>query len=285
MADELSIVTDRDGTQKYRLNVVLEWAFPFDPDSPMTILWAPAGGIGRANLPFILQGNNGQNALITSVDFTALEYDDPTPDTCSIVELSPGSDTTPQVSKLVIAIHKGAPGDDGTITLDPADYGTAVAGRILVVKDDLSGFQYAPQKAGGMYWPTSLTEAPSATTAGFTVATITVPPNTIPFDWYPALTGQCIVSSTTADTAVDLVARLGTVGGAVLGKCTGLPGLTDRLILPSGPDAGASLTVNKIAANATATILLRTEKTGGAGTYATGIVDDTRFNMVAVAVP
>lgn len=289
MADPGPDIIDFQGQQMYRLHAELLWAYPFNPNSAPIILWAPMGGIGKANLPFMLKGDNGKGALLRqAIDFTALEYDDPTPDSATLVELTPGTDTTSQLSKLVLALHKGAPGADGTSTLNPATYGTPVYKRILQVNSAATGFEYTPQKVGGMYWPTGggVTEVAAGTGTGkVQVETISIAANTIPFDWRPEVQGSTIVSASTADTVVDLTARIGTVSGTVVGKCKGIGGLVDRMILTSGPDAGTDPTTFKIAANAAATLLLVTEKQGGAGTYATGIVGESRFSFVAVPVP
>jgi hypothetical protein len=108
--------------------------------------------------------------------------------------------------------------------------------------------------------------------------------NTYGFDWRPEFQAGTIVSASTADTTVDLTVRHTNTSGAVLGKCTGIGGLVDRMTLISGPDDGANDSVNKIAANAAVTFVLVTEKQGGAGTYGTGILGATRFSFVAVPV-
>ena len=265
------IVTDTDGTQWYVWDLRAKFAYPFDPDAPVFLLAAPPGGVGVVNAPFLVKGDPGVGALIdTTVDLTVLEHDDATPDSAEMVELQPASETTAQLSQLKLTIHKGAPGNDGGTTLDPTDYGTPVAGRILVVNSALDGFEFSSQKLGGQLWPASVTEAGSGTTAGQTLATISVAANTIPYDWQPRVSGVTVVTGSGADVRVDLIARLNSTTGTVVGRCPGIGGITDRLILPTGPDSGTSAAAITVAANAAATIYFRTEKQAGADTYATG---------------
>lgn len=271
------IVTGSDGRQKYRLHCELEWAYPFDPNSPLTLLWSPPGGIGEANLPFMLKGDNGKSTVIQSAQRTLLEYGDPTPDSFEFVELSPATDTTPQIGKFVIVDHKGAPGADGTSTLDPDAYGTKVAGRLLRLKSDLSGFEYTPPSIVGTHWPaTAPTAAPSGTTGAFDTTSIVIPPNTYPFPTRVEVSAGTTVTATgspaTGDVKVDLVARLNSTSGVVLGRCNGIGGLTDRLALIDGPDPGTDPADVTIAANAAATIYIRTERqAGGVDNYQTSV--------------
>lgn len=279
------IVTDEAGKSWYVWDFKAKWAYPYDEDSPVFLLAAPPGGVGAANAPFLVKGDPGTNALISStIDFTALEPDDPTPDSAEFVELTPGSSTVSQVSQLVLKLHKGATGADGGTTLDVDDYGTPVAGRILQVNSAEDGFEYAPQLAGGRYWPTTVSEAGSGSTAGVTIATIAVPSNTIPFDWQPRVSGTAIVTGSGSDVKVDLIARLNSTSGAIVGRGYGIGGTTDRLTLVSGPDTNASAASVTVSANAAATIYLRTEKQSGADTYSTG-ASASRFCVEVVPVP
>lgn len=279
------IVTDEAGKQWYVWDFKAKWAYPYDEDSPVFLLAAPPGGVGAANAPFLVKGDPGTNALISStIDFTALEPDDPTPDSAEFVELTPGSSTVSQVSQLVLKLHKGDTGADGGTTLDVDDYGTPVAGRILQVDSGATGFEYAPQKVGGRYWPTSVSEAGSGSTAGVTIATIAVPSNTVPFDWQPRCSGTAIVTGSGSDVKVDLIARLNSTSGAIVGRGYGIGGTTDRLTLVSGPDTNASAASVTVSANAAATIYLRTEKQSGADTYSTG-ASASRFCVEVVPVP
>lgn len=265
------IITDEAGKTWYQWDFRAKWAYPFDPDSPVFLLAAPPAGAGLANYPFLVKGDAGMHALISSeIDFIELEHDDVTPAGAEFVELVPGTEDTSQLSKLVLRLHKGAPGDDGTATLDPDAYGTPVAGRILVVNGTADGFVYAPQKVGRRYWPTTVTEAGAGTTAGHTLATVAIAANTYAFDYQINVAGSAVVTGSGADVKVDLVARLNSTTGPVIGRCYGIGGVTDRLQLVNGPDTNASAASVTVAANAAATVYLRAEKQAGADTYSTG---------------
>ena len=263
------IVTGSDGRQKYRLHCELEWAYPFDPNSPLTLLWAPPGGIGEANLPFMLKGNNGFSATIQSAERTLLEYDDPTPDSYELVELSPATDEHGQILKLVTVEHKGAPGTNGTSTLDPNAYGSKVAGRILELYLDGSDwkFRYTAPKVCGLHWATSVNAAPDGTTAGFTVGQVDIAANTYPYAVRVIPIGGTVTTGSSADVVVDLIARLNGTSGVVVGRCPGIGGATDRLTLAGVPDPGALSADVTIAANAAASVYFRTEKQSGTATY------------------
>lgn len=279
------IVTGSDGRQKYRLQVELQWAYPFDPNSPLTLLWAPMGGIGSANLPFMLKGDNGKAPSIReAVDFTALDPADPTPDSFTLVELTPATDTTGQVLKAVVALHTGQDGADGTSTLNPATYGTPVYKRVLQVNSAATGFEYTPQKVVGMHWAASVSAAPAASTAAVTLSTVTIAPNVYPFPTQLVPVGGTVSTGSTADVIVDLVAHLGTATGTVIGRCPGIGGVTDRLSLEGMPDPGTAAADVTIAANAGTTAYLRSEKQSGTATYQTSAAA-TRFGVMVVAVP
>lgn len=279
---------DENGVEWFVLDTRIKFRVPWDPNSPVYVLAAPPGGVGHSNYPFMIKGDNGLSPLLhEDADVTEIEHDDPDPVTSTWVQLSPGNPETgdPPLYKEVKTVRKGPPGADGTTTLDPSDYGSPAPKRILVVNGTSTAFEYAPQKVGGMHWASAITEAPAGTTAGHQLTSISVAANTYPFDWRPCPVGCSFVSGTTSDMQVDLVARLTNSGGAILGKCGGMVGASDRLILSPGPDTGAADSVNKIAANAAATVVFRTEKQAGTGTYSTGIIDESRVGMLVVPVP
>jgi len=278
------IVTDEDGVTWYVWDFRAKFAYPFDPDAPVFLLAAPPGGVGIANAPFLVKGDAGQPAVIDpTVDYTVLTYDDPTPDSAQFVELSPATETTPQISQLQIVIHSGAPGEDGTMVLDASDYGTPISKYLLALNATADGFEYTPQRVGGRYWPTAVSEAGAGTTAGQTLATIAIPSNTYPFPIQIQVSGTTVITGSGADVKVDLVARLNSTTGTVLGRCSGVGGTTDRLVLADGPDTNASSASVTVAANTAATIYLRTEKQAGADTYQTGAAP-SRFCVTVLPV-
>lgn len=289
--EEVQIVTDINGKQKYRLEVALEWEYPYDPNSPMVILWAPAAGVGQANLPFMVKGDNGVGTrFLTDVENQPeLEWNDPTPAGISVAEVTPADQESnqPQVLKLINRSRKGAPGQNGTSVLDPDAYGTKIAGRIIELyldEEEVWQFRYTPQRVGGQHPAASLDFAPEGTSVGKTIGIISVPANTYAIPWRPDITAGTVVVGSTTDVRVDIVARLGTEDGPVIGRGYGVAGVAaDKLVLINGPDPG-SPDANLIAPNAAATIYVRVEKQEGAATFQS-LLASTRINMMAIAQP
>jgi len=244
-----------------QLRVPLDW----DPNSGVFIAVTPPGGL--ANLPALVKGDNGLPPTLRNIVVTELEHDDATPASAEFDLYAEATDVAGPIYDVLLTTHKGAPGADGGTVLDPDDYGTAVAGRLLAVDSGLTGFELVPQRVGGTFWPTAVTEAPSATTAGFTVATISVPAYTYPFQWRPVVTGTNKIAGSGADVRVDLVAHLGSTGGPVVARGYGRGGVADVLTLDASPDVNATSGDITVAANAAAVIYILTEKQGGADTY------------------
>lgn len=247
----------------------------FDPSSNMFIaVAAPDGGLG--NFPALVKGDQGDSIdLDTSVNFAALAWDDATPDYASLTETSPG------IFRLNLGLHKGAPGDDNVVVLDPADYGTPVAKRLLEVKTDLSGFQYVAPKVGDRFFPASIAAVPSGN-AAYTVASVSVPAQL--FDWRPHVEGQLIVAGTGTDVRTDLIARLDNASsGNIVGRCFAAAS-SERLTLSSGPPAGSADTYDKVLQGDTAVIYFRTERQSGGDTYTTSATT-SRFCVEVRPIP
>lgn len=254
-----------------------------DPERGAFIFFAkPLDGI--TGIGGLIKGDPGKHTIVdTVIDRTVLEYDDPTPDFMEFVETVPGSDTTSQVVQLRASQRKGPPGDDGDTVLTPSDYGTPEVGQTLAVKAGLSEFELVTPKVGGMHWPGSLSNAPAGTTATYTIGTIAIAAGTYKNAVRPHIEAAVTVTGSTSDIAVDLVARLNAVDGPVVGRGVGVAGVqTQRVVITSGPDAGAADSTNKIAAGAGATIYLVTEKQSGSATYLTS---SPRYCMEMVQVP
>jgi hypothetical protein len=279
---------DETGQEWFTWDFKVKFKVPWDPNNPVMVLCAPPGGVGHANFPAMVQGDNGLTPLLQEdAEVTELEWDDATPVSSQWVMVSPGTPgVVPPLYKEVKTIRKGEPGTDGASVLNPTSFGTPVYKRLLQVNAATTGFEYTPQKVGGLHWPVgAAAAAPVGTTAGFTVHSISIPANTYPFDWRPgSVEGSTIVTGSSADVVVDLVARLNTTSGPVVGRCPGLGGITDRLILAGGPDGAALSADVTVAANAAAVLYLRTEKQGGAATYQSSAAA-TRFSFIAVPVP
>jgi hypothetical protein len=134
-----------------------------------------------------------------------------------------------------------------------------------------------------MHWPGSLSNAPAGTTATYQIGAIAVAAGTYRFDGRPHVNASVTVTASGTDIAVDLVARIGSATGPVVGRDVGVSGLqVQRLHLTSGPDEGAADSVNRVAAGAAATIYLMVEKQSGTATYQTS---SPRYSIEWVAVP
>lgn len=257
----------------------------FDPNSAMFMaVAAPDGGLG--NFPALVQGDDGTTPDIDNViDLTVLEYGDLTPDSASWDEVAPN------VYQLSLTIHKGAPGADGVMVLDPDDFGTPVAGRMIVLKTDLTGFEYQAQKVGDRYFPASIANVPSGN-AAYTLCPIPIPAQA--FDWRPHIEGQCVITGTGADVKTHLLARLSTAGivngetaGPIVASGRGPIGVNASAIphiFSSAMAAGSTDTLDKVLAGNTATIYIRTERQTGSDTYTT-LAADTIASVRVCPIP
>lgn len=275
-----TIVTEPDGRQFILVDWRAKFPYPFDPEAPFFLMGAPPTGVG--NLPLLAKGDPGQSALIdTTVDRTYIEFDDLTPESAQWVELQPATDTQPQKVRLKEVVRRGKPGKDGTSKLAPADYGTPVAGRFLVLNSTATEFEYAAVRVNGRRWPTAVTEAGAGSSGGKTLAVVAIAANTYAYPVQVKVTGGTVVTASGPDCKVNLVARLNSDTGPVVGICPGIGGVTDRLILIDGPDTNTAAATVTIPANTAGSVFLRAEKVAGADTFGTA---QTRFCVQTVPV-
>lgn len=260
-----------------KFRIPLDW----DPSSNMFIaVAAPDGGIG--GFPALVQGDDGVPPdLDTTINFTALAWDDPTADSASFTELSEN------LYRLNLVLHNGPPGDTAAYNLLDADdiTGSPVAKKILVVSTGAAGFEYQSQKVGDIYWPASFNSAPSGNPS-YTIGQVGIPAQ--PFDWRPDPSGWCVVTGTSADLRVDLIARLNVeASGNIVGRGrshTGqnLEGFSTHLT--SGPPPASADAYNRVAAGAAATIFFRVERIAGAATFTT-TATDTYLSVKVQPIP
>ncbi|ULN72304.1 hypothetical protein [Mycolicibacterium smegmatis] len=256
-----------------------------DPERGAYIFFAkPLQGI--TGIAGLIKGDPGKHTIIdTTIDNVPLDYDDPTPDFMEFVEIQPGSDTQSQIVQLRASQRAGAPGQDGDTVLDPSDFDGGSAGDVIALNDEEDGFELVPQRVGGMHWAASLSNATAGTTATAQIGVITVQAGTYLFPWRPDVDAAVTVTGSTSDIAVDLVARLGSTTGPIVGLGKAVPGVqTQRVVLQSGPETGESASDSDlyVAAGEAAAIYLMAEKVGGSATYSTTA---PRFSMKAVALP
>lgn len=256
-----------------KFRIPLDW----DPSSNMFLaVAAPDGGLG--NIPALLKGDPGVSDVIDDViNFTALEPTDTTPDSADFVEISPG------IKQLNLSLHKGAKGDAGSITLNPADYGTPISKYLLQVKSDLSGFEYIAPKIGDRYFPATILSASSGNPT-FTLTSIGIGAQA--FDWRPSATGQCLITGTGVDIQADLIVRLNDpAAGVIIARGYGAPGINPPAhVLSSALAAGSGANDDKVSAGNTATLYLRVERQSGAETFTT-LNTRTLFSARVHAIP
>lgn len=262
-----------------KFRIPLDW----DPSSNMFIaVAAPDGGVG--GFPALVQGDPGDTPeLDNNINFTALDWDDPTGDFASWTE------TAPNIYKLNLGLHTGEPGVAGSSLLDPTDYGTPLYKKILIVNAATTGFEYQTQKVGDRYIPASINNTPSGN-SGFTLCPVGIPAQD--FDWRPSVSGQCVITGTGTDVRVDMIARLSTVGisngetaGNIVGRAFGIAGQNPPThILSSGPPAGSGDTYDKVLQGNAATVYCRVERQSGIETFTTSNATTT-FEVRVNPVP
>lgn len=270
------------GKEYWEVDIKGRIAKESDPDAGVLFLiGTPNGGI--ANVGPLVKGDPGVHAeLDTTINFTALEAADATPDSASFTVITPPDDETPGLYQLNLKLHKGAKGDDGDTVLDPNDYDTPLANQILVVNDAVDAFELRNQKVATRHVPATLSNVPSGN-ANYTLGVVSVAAKT--FDWRPMVFAHTIITGYGgSDVAVNLRARLnGETGGNIVAECRGLAGAKDRLTIVSAVPAGSGDTFDKVAAGSPATIHLRTERASGSDTYTTAS-GDTFFEVWAMPI-
>ncbi len=269
MAEILWRTEYRDGVRWLFCNLA-ELGFRLDDDGQASGMYlavaAPLGGV--ASLGNILaKGDQGFSPTILLSSFTELDADDPTPASASLNILAEQTDVSGPVYGLDLTLHRGAQGEAGTVTIHPSDYGTPQLGWIPAVAAGLAAFELVPQKVTQMYWPASVTDVPTGTTAGYTMTTI--PIAAAPFDRYVIPTGEVqVVASSGTNLRCDLVAHLDDeTGTKIVGRSFGVAGAKDKLSLVGYPPAGTTSSATKILANNPANVYFRTEKQAGSSSY------------------
>lgn len=246
---------------------------------------APIGGLG--SFPALVQGDVGPPPTLDDINYTFLEDGDATPDSASWTETSPG------VWQLNLVIHKGPEGDPGDTAVDLGDFtGTPLVGKILVVNSAVDGFEYQIQKVGDRFVPAAIANTPSGNIA-YTLCAVSIPAQG--FDWRPEVEGQAVILPTSVNVRVDLIARLdaglgGTpeISGNIVGRGFGTPsifhGVSETIVISSGPPTNASSTYDKVAAGTAAVVYLRAERQTGVATFTT-TATDTRFRVRVCPIP
>lgn len=238
----------------------------YDPvTGAAAVFLAPPGG--RASIPAVAKGDPGLAPDFRNVVVTAeLEYDDPTPLAWDMVQVSPGTDTVPAVFDVEVQTRKGAPGEPGPVAfLDSTDlYGTLGEGTVPAYSADADGdgnpgVVWTPQKVGGQYWPNSIASTTGANGQLRTLATVSVP--ALPFAWRAVPSGYCVVTGT-VNTRPDLIARVGTTDGPIVGRGAAVPSTAVQCVnLHAGVPYGSNSDYAVIGAGiGPTTVFLRAEE-------------------------
>lgn len=240
---------------------------PVDPAGVAMIMVKPDGGAIGVGVTAVEKGDPGVHAeLATAINFTELAHDDTTPASASFTTLTPPTTDTPGVYKLNLSLHAGQPGEDGDTVLDPADFGGGTPGQILVINGGSDGFVLASQKIPEVFYPGEIDDVGSGN-PNATLCPIAIPAR--PWARRLRAVGYQVVTGEAADVRVNLLARLNSVSGNIIGRCQGIA-QTERLMLAPGKPIEAGTvadTYDQIAANASATVYIRTERTNGSSTY------------------
>lgn len=261
----------------------------YDPTSKSAvILLGPDGGV--AEIPALVKGDPGQPATLdTTINFSALEYNDTTADSADWTLVTPGTTSTPPVYRLNLKLHKGAPGQaSSSSVLTASDVtGTATEGYYLA-KTTVGGVgkaTWVAPKVGGQYWPATISNTSGTDGQNRTLCSVLISPAPA-FDYRVRVFGQCLIAGT-VNTRVDLVARLGdAVSGDIVGRGFGVSGVTtDRLTLQSGIVAGSANSVGKVDAGNSTTVFLRAEQQASTNDAYTTASATTSFMVEVVPVP
>ena len=248
------------------------------------IMLGPSGGV--AQIPALVQGDAGAPALIdTTINLTALAYDDPTADSASFAYLSTDSNGSPTY-RLSLTLHKGAPGATGTSSILSASdvTGTATDGYYLSKAVGTSQATWVAPKVGGQYWPATIATTTGTNGQARTLCSVSISPAPA-FDYRVRVHGQSVITGT-ANTQVDLIARIGSDTGDIVGRGFGVAGAAPPpTVLVSGVPAGSASTVGKISANTATTVYLRAEQQASTTDAYTTSASTTTFMVEVVPVP
>lgn len=270
------------GGKEYLVIDTAQFRVPLDWDASSNMFIAvasPTGGLG--SFPALVKGDPGDPPTLDAINFTALEADDPTADSATWTETSPG------VYTLDLYLHKGPQGIPGDTILTPSDFGTPVYGKMLQVNATLDDMELVSPKVGDRYVPATIANAPAGN-PNYTLCSVSIPAQQ--FDWRPQVSGQCLFSTTWVDVTVDLVARIGNAtSGNICGRGfgfarSGYETLLQLVILSDGAPAAATTDYDRVPAGVATTIYLRAERQAGTGSFTT-TASRTQFGVRVCPIP
>jgi hypothetical protein len=248
------------------------------------LVGTPDGGVG--SIPYAAPGTPGLSPLITFV-MEEVDPDDALPGTNpELLSYVAGGAGTRSEYNYKLYVHQGETGEAGAFAfLDATDISGSPTDDYMVVKTvGASTVQFAPQKVGGQY--IGATVNTSGNTSPRVLSSVSIPAQ--PFAWRPRCFATTTVSGT-ANTRVDLLARVGNVGtGHQVGYAKGLAGATPSpLVLIPGSPSGSEIpgTYGRIASGATTIIYLVAEQKNGTSDAWTTTAADTTFWVEIAPLP
>lgn len=240
--------------------------FPAGTDTSTQVGVAIFGPNGATtNFPAVQAGASGLSPIITA-SLVQVAYGTalPTPNP-AVTLVTPGGPGVASVYNMVFYLNAGAPGTTSAFQLQNATdlSGTAVTGwGPVVTGTSPTTFGYAPQLGSGLYY--------SVTGGSATSSTVASPKNLTaigiaakPYAWWPVCKLQAQVVGA-ADTRVDVVARLTSTTGQIVGYGLGQAGVSpapailhEQGLAATGPQivpAGTAATIYFNAENQTSSV-------------------------------
>ena len=259
-----------------------ELLIPVDGRGMAMIMVKPDGSMVGSGFTAIEQGPPGQPAVLDlAPDVTWLEPGDPTADSYVFEEITPPTLSTPGVYRAVIVMHKPEKGEDGDTVLDPDDFEDVAVGKVIAVNADEDDFELVLPKIPEVFYPASISNVGSGN-ANATVAEIPIPSR--PWARRVSAEGFGVVTGESADVRVNLLARLNNAAsGNIVARCVGVA-QTERLSFSGGKPIEAGTVADgydQIAAGASATLYIRTERSAGSVTY-TASASNAQYRAVTL---
>lgn len=242
---------------------------PLESSGAAIIMVKEDGGAVANGITSIEQGPPGLSPTFAeAATVIPLANDDPTPDSATLTQIAPPTSESGGIYKWTITSRSGPKGDDGATVWDPTTLSESpVAGQIPAVTSGLDGFELVPQKFPEVFYPGTIADIGSGNQK-FTVAQIPIPAR--PYARRVRAGGYQVITGEAADVRVDLLARLNNAdSGNIVGRCQGIAQVERLMMDPGKPiESGTSAdTYDQIAANASAIVYIRTERSNGSTTY------------------
>lgn len=268
-----NLTDNDDGSQTLTVTNV-DIAFNnFDPSTGASSMTITAAG-GFSTLPGVVQGAPGLPPVFDSITMSQVAHGTSLPDPNPVVTLvDPGGAGTAAHYTLVFYVNEGADGSTGSFLLSAAEdvesLASGLIGQVLQVIGVSPSVTVAPVAiAGGVFWPSTVSDTTTSSGAGRTLATI--PIDEFAFTSWVEVSGQCQISGGDGTAQVNLVARLGSTTGPIIAQGIGVAGSAVPIVLSSGPPAGSAAGYGTLAANTTSTVYIRAEQVAGTtGSYVT----------------